>query len=88
MSSDISQNFGILPIVNAVGESALSPKRTSGRELIVALRSLPRKILLAEDEQSVDHAYIDAQCLQPGDVGFIISSIQQVVSAPRNRSTP
>ncbi len=38
------------------------------------------KILLAEDEQSPDRAYLFTQCLQPGDAEEIISAIRQVVS--------
>ena len=47
------------------------------RDLILGLRSLPRKILLAEDEVSPDRAFLYAQCLQPGDADYIVSSIRQ-----------
>jgi D-glucosaminate-6-phosphate ammonia-lyase len=51
----------------------------SVRELTLALRSLPRKILYAEDEASRDKSYIYAQCLRPGDAEYIAESIRQVV---------
>lgn len=49
------------------------------RELILGLRSLKRKILTAEDEVSPERAYLAAHCLQPGDVEYIVDSIQGIV---------
>ena len=59
----------------------------SVRSLLLALRDLPRKIVLAEDEQSPDRAVLYSQCLQPGDAAEIIAGIRQAVSAHRERST-
>lgn len=69
-------------------ESGMESDGMSVRELILALRSLPRKVLLAEDEQSADCAYLYSQCLQPGDAEYIVSAIRDIVSSHRKRSTP
>jgi L-seryl-tRNA(Ser) seleniumtransferase len=45
----------------------------------------PRNIILAEDEQSPDRAFLYAQCLQPGDAEEIVVAIQQAVSHFRDR---
>jgi D-glucosaminate-6-phosphate ammonia-lyase len=45
----------------------------------------PRNIILAEDEQSPDRAFLYAQCLQPGDAEEIVSAIRQAVSHFRDR---
>lgn len=51
------------------------------RDLILGLRKLPRKILLAEDEKSPDRAFLYGQCLQPGDAEYVVASIRQIVTA-------
>jgi L-seryl-tRNA(Ser) seleniumtransferase len=66
-------------------ESGSAPNGLSVRNLLLALRNQPRKIILAEDEQSSDRAFLYAQCLQPGDAEEIISAIQQAVSSHRDR---
>ncbi len=60
-------------------ESGVPPKGLTVRNLILALRSLPRKIILAEDEVSPDRAYLYAQCLQPGDAEYLVASIRETV---------
>ena len=50
-------------------------------DLQLALRKMPRKILLAEDEVTSDRAYLFTHCLQDGDVQEIVLSIRQVVLA-------
>jgi len=66
-------------------ESGSPPDGLLVRDLILALRSLPRKIILAEDEQSVDRAYVSSQCLQAGDAEYIASAIRQFISAGSDR---
>jgi L-seryl-tRNA(Ser) seleniumtransferase len=44
-----------------------------------ALRTRPRRILLAEDERTPDRAVIFPQCLQPGDAAEIITAIREIV---------
>jgi len=67
-------------------ESGSQPNGLSVRALNLALRSLPRKILLSEDEQSPDRAYLYTQCLQSGDGEYIISAIRQIVTSHLDRS--
>lgn len=54
------------------------------RQLMLALRSRPRKILMAEDEVSPDRAYCFAQCLRPGDAEEIVAAIKEVVQRLNN----
>ena len=67
-------------------DSGTSPDALTVRQFTLALRSLPRKILLAEDEQNPDRTYLFAQCLQPGDVEYIITAVREIVSTHRKRS--
>lgn len=60
-------------------ESGVPPQGFRVRDLILALRALPKKILFAEDEVSPDKAYLFAQCLRPGDPEYIIAAIRQAV---------
>jgi D-glucosaminate-6-phosphate ammonia-lyase len=76
------QPYPLLQIDSGSGEAGLSV-----RDLILALRSLPRKILLAEDEVSHDRAYLYPQCLRPGESEYLVAAIQNVVISQRNRST-
>ena len=66
-------------------ESGSEPDGLSVRTLLLALRNRPRKIILAEDEQSSDRAFLYPQCLQPGDADEIISAIRQAISSHRDR---
>ena len=68
------------PYPNLQIESGSEPNGLSVRNLLLALRNLPRRIVLAEDEQSPDRAFLYSQCLQPGDAEEIISGIRQAVS--------
>ena len=68
-------------------DSGIDPSGLRVRDLILALRSLPRKILLAEDEQSPNRAYLFTQCLQSGDVEYIVAAIRQIAAVSRDRST-
>lgn len=76
------QPFPLLQI-----ESGASSNGMRARDLVLALRSRPRKIVLAEDEQSPDRAYLYTQCLQPGDAEEIVSAIRQAATALHDRST-
>jgi L-seryl-tRNA(Ser) seleniumtransferase len=49
-------------------------------ELIARFRRLPRKIILAEDEQTPERAYLYPMCLKPDDVECIIESFHTVLS--------
>lgn len=73
------------PYPNLQIESGSDQNGFSVRNLLLALRIRPRKIILAEDEQSPDRAFLYAQCLQPGDAEDIISGIRQAVSSHRDR---
>lgn len=68
-------------------DSGTGPNGMRVCELTLALRSLPRKILFAEDEQSADRGYLYAQCLQPGDAEYIVTSIQQAVTSYAERTS-
>lgn len=60
-------------------ESGAPPNGVSVRQLLLALRSRPRKILLAEDEVSPDRAYCFAQCLRPGEPEEIVAAIKDAI---------
>jgi L-seryl-tRNA(Ser) seleniumtransferase len=62
-------------------EPGNDPFPMSAKDLQLALRALPRKILLAEDEVTPNRAYLFTQCLQQGDVDVIVQSIRQIVLA-------
>lgn len=83
----LSHGLNGQPYPNLLFESGSEPNGLSVRILLLALRNLPRKIVLAEDEQSPDRAVLYSQCLQPGDAAEIIAAIRQAVSAHRERST-
>lgn len=51
----------------------------SVRELLLALRNRPKRILLAEDEKSPDCAVLYPPCLQSGDAEEIVAAIHQIV---------
>lgn len=61
-------------------ESGSAPDGFAVRELILALHSQPRKILLSEDEVSPDRAFVFPQCLRPGEAEYIVSAIRSIVS--------
>ena len=50
------------------------------RDLILKLRSLPKKIILGEDEVDPDRAFLAAHCLQPGDAEYIVQSIRTLLN--------
>jgi D-glucosaminate-6-phosphate ammonia-lyase len=60
-------------------ESGVPPQGMRVRDLILALRALPGKIVFAEDEVSPDKAYVFAQCLRPGDAETIVSAVRAAV---------
>jgi len=82
---DVGLNGQLFPLLQI--ESSGLPSGLCARDLVLALRARPRKIVLAEDEQSPDRAYLYTQCLQPGDAEEIISAIRQEVAAHHDRST-
>jgi len=59
------------------GSSTIATTQPSGK--------LSRNIILAEDEQSPDRAFLYAQCLQPGDAEEIVFAIRQAVTTFRDR---
>jgi len=61
-------------------ESGEPPAGLRVAELLAGFRELPRKIILAEDEQTPDRAYLYPMCLRPEDVGYIIESFRAVVT--------
>jgi len=66
------------PYPNLQIESGASPNGLSVRGLLLALRNRPRKIVLAEDEQSSDRAVLYSQCLRPGEAAEIVAAIREV----------
>jgi L-seryl-tRNA(Ser) seleniumtransferase len=60
----------------------------SVRALLLALRRLPRKIILAEDEQSPDRAYLYPHCLNPGDAVYVVAMLREIVSRDGRRPPP
>lgn len=60
-------------------ESGTGPNAARVRDLILALRKLPRKVILSEDERTPDVAYIYPMCLRAGDPETIIESIRACV---------
>ena len=69
-------------------ESGPQPDGFLVRDLILAFRSLPRKILMAEDEQSADRAFLYTQCLQPLDPAYIVAMIREFATSSRDRAAP
>ena len=67
-------------------ESGSLPEGLHVRDLILALRGLPRKILMAEDEQSANRAFLYTQCLRPGDAAYIATAIRQFATSPLDRA--
>lgn len=75
------------PYPNLQIESGTGSAGLTVRNLQLALRSRPLKIILAEDEQSPDRAVLYPQCLRSTDAEEIVSAIRQIVSAHRARSS-
>lgn len=67
-------------------ESGSQPAGLTVRDLILALRGLPRKIILAEDEQSPDRAFLYPSCLQPGDAEYIVAAFRDIAASHSDRS--
>ncbi len=65
---------------NLLIESGAAPGGLSVRQLLLTLRNRNRKIVLAEDEQSPDRAFLYSLCLQPGDADEIVLAVRQAVS--------
>jgi hypothetical protein len=52
----------------------------------MTLAAVPaRKVILAEDEQTPDRAFLFPSCLQPGDADEIILAIRQAAESYRSR---
>jgi L-seryl-tRNA(Ser) seleniumtransferase len=81
----LSHGLNGQPYPNLQIESGSEPNGLSLRSLLLALRNQPRRIILAEDEQSPHQAVLYSQCLQPGDAEEIVSAIRQAVSSHRDR---
>jgi len=76
------QPYPVLQIENGtVGDGS------AVREMFLALRTLPRKILLGEDERNPDRVSINAQCLRPGEAEYIVLSIRQAVLSRRDKAS-
>lgn len=73
------------PYPNLQFESGAVRGGLTVRSLLLALRSRPRKIILAEDEQTPDRAFLYPQCLRPSDVPEIVSAIRYIVSSRREQ---
>jgi D-glucosaminate-6-phosphate ammonia-lyase len=67
-------------------ESGEPPAGLNVTRLIARLRELPRKIILAEDEQSPDRAYLYPMCLRPEDVDYILASFRAVLASGGRKS--
>ena len=68
------------PYPNLLIASGPPPTGMTVRELILKLRSLPRKIILAEDEANPDQAVLNPNCLRHDDVAYLIKSIHDAVT--------
>jgi D-glucosaminate-6-phosphate ammonia-lyase len=68
-------------------ETGELPVGLRARDLVLALRKWRRKIILAEDEQSPDRAFLYAQCLQAGEVEEIIAAIRHIAYEHQERTT-
>ncbi len=68
-------------------ETGDSPVGLRARDLVLALRNRRPKIVLAEDEQSPDRAFLYAQCLQPGDEEMIVTAIRDITREHQERTT-
>lgn len=73
------------PYPNLQFESGAGPTGLSVRSLLLALRNRPQKIVLAEDEQSPDRAFLYPSCLRPADAAEIVAAIRQTVLSHRER---
>lgn len=71
------------PYPNLQIESGTGPSGLSVRNLLLALRNRPQKVLLAEDEQSPDRALLYPSCLRSADAATIIAAIHQTVLSHR-----
>lgn len=66
-------------------ESGTGPHAARVRDLILALRKLPRKVILSEDERTPDVAYIYPMCLRAGDPETVVTSIRQCVNGSEKK---
>lgn len=67
------QPIPVLKIESGTGTAAIRI-----RELILLLRRLPKKVILSEDERSIDTAYLYPMCLRPNDPDAIVAAIREV----------
>lgn len=84
----LDRGLGGQPVPNLKIESGTGSSGLSVRNLLLALRKRPQKIVLAEDEQSRDRAFIYPTCLHPADAAEIVSAIHQAVSSDRGYPSP
>lgn len=75
------------PFPNLKFESGNGPSGLTVRELLLALRNRPTRIVLAEDERSTDRATLNPMCLQPTDAPEIIAAVREFVASHRERIT-
>jgi L-seryl-tRNA(Ser) seleniumtransferase len=68
------------PLPAVVVESGEPPAGWSVSRLLLGLRRLPRKVLLAEDEQTPDRAYFYPMCLRPEDPAYIVAAVRALVA--------
>lgn len=73
------------PYPNLQIESGTGPTGLSARDLLLALRNRPKKIVLGEDEQSPDRVFLSPTCLRPTDAAEIVMAIRHVVTSHRER---
>jgi L-seryl-tRNA(Ser) seleniumtransferase len=74
------------PYPNLQFESGNGPSGMKVRELLLALRNRPRRIVLAEDERSPDRAILYPMCLKPTEASEIPAAVRQIVAAHRDRT--
>lgn len=72
------QPFPVLRIESAEGGARV-------RDVVLALRRLPRKIILAEDELSHDVAYLYPMCLRGDDPEYIVTVVRDIVETMHRR---
>jgi L-seryl-tRNA(Ser) seleniumtransferase len=58
-------------------ESGEAPGGRLVRDLLLALRNRPRRILLSEDEESPNRAFVFPHCLAPDDAQEIVAAVRE-----------
>lgn len=74
------------PYPNLLIESGAMPSGLKVRDLLLALRNRPKRIILSEDERSSDRAVLYPSCLMPGDAAEIVTAFREIVAEHRKQA--